>query len=71
MVVSTASPFKFAADVLEALGESAQGDPLKALSDKSGMAIPAPLDGLKDREVRFEGCARRDGMRDAVDEFLK
>ncbi|MGN1002258.1 MAG: threonine synthase [Oscillospiraceae bacterium] len=71
VVVSTASPFKFAADVLDALGEKAEGDPLAALSAKSGVPVPTPLSGLESREVRFGGFAEKSAMRDTVSEFLK
>ena len=71
VVVSTASPFKFAFDVLDALGGSAGDDPLSALAERSGLAVPKPLSGLDAREVRFPGVAEKDGMKDVVGEFLK
>ncbi len=71
VVVSTASPYKFAVDVLDALGAKSGDDALVALSKKSGTAIPAPLSGLDKREVRFEGFTEKGAMRDTVDAFLK
>lgn len=71
VVVSTASPFKFAADVLDALGVQAAGDPLAALAEKSGMPVPAPLSGLDTRPVRFSGTTEKDGMPGVVDAFLQ
>ena len=71
VVVSTASPFKFAADVCAALGVSAVDDPLSALSDACGIAVPAPLSGLEQREVRFDGVTEKTEMRAVVDAFLK
>ncbi len=71
VVVSTASPFKFAADVCAALGVSAGDDPLSALSDACGIAVPAPLSGLEQREVRFDGVTEKTEMRAVVDAFLK
>jgi threonine synthase len=70
VVVSTASPFKFAADVLDALGVKNAAEPLSALSEKSGMPVPAPLSGLDKRPVRFTKCAARDALMAQVDEFL-
>jgi len=71
VVVSTASPYKFAADVLDALGGKNAADPLAALSETSGTAIPAPLSGLDKREVRFEAYTEKAEMIKVVDEFLK
>ena len=71
VVVSTASPFKFAADVLSALGrEGDVEDPLAALSDKTGAAIPKPLSGLSERKVRFPGTVEKAALRRAVGAFL-
>jgi len=61
VVVSTASPFKFAGSVLEALGEPAPADEfdaLEALEAAAGIPCPAPLRGLREKPVRFtETCA--------------
>jgi len=70
VVVSTASPFKFAADVLSALGENACDDVLAQLCEKSGVKIPAPLSGLSEREVRFTQVTEKQNMIDIVDAFL-
>ncbi|MBQ8264251.1 MAG: threonine synthase [Oscillospiraceae bacterium] len=71
VVVSTASPYKFAADVLDALGVKDASDPLQGLTETTGMPVPAPLSGLDKREVRFDGYTEKSAMRDTVDEFLK
>ena len=70
VVVSTASPFKFAADVLSALGGVEAADPLSALSEKTGAPIPGPLSGLERREERFPGVADQADMRSVVSAFL-
>ncbi|MCL2494147.1 MAG: threonine synthase [Oscillospiraceae bacterium] len=61
VVVATASPFKFAGSVLEALGEPAPPDEfaaLDALQAAAGVPCPIPLRGLRDKPVRFkETCA--------------
>ena len=57
VVASTASPYKFAADVYTSLGKQAPADPLQSqalLSEYTGTEIPYPLVGLGEREVRFD-----------------
>ncbi len=56
LTVSTASPYKFAADVLDAVKGKFGGDEfetLDELSAVSGVAIPDPLACLKTKEIRF------------------
>ena len=56
VVLSTASPFKFAQDVLTAIGEPAEDDPFDAirrLSEVSGMKVPAGLAELESLPERF------------------
>ncbi|MDR2752781.1 MAG: threonine synthase [Oscillospiraceae bacterium] len=61
VVVSTASPFKFAASVLDALGLPPANDEfaaLEALEAATGVSCPAPLQGLREKPVRFpQVCA--------------
>ncbi|MDR1961259.1 MAG: threonine synthase [Gracilibacteraceae bacterium] len=56
IITSTASPFKFAPAVLNALtGAPPANDPwadLGALADRTGWTLPAALAGLKDKEER-------------------
>jgi len=69
VVASTASPFKFSAAVLDALGETraAPGlDALDQLAEKTGVPIPAPLAALRGKQVRFTQTVDRDRMADAV-----
>lgn len=57
VIVSTASAFKFPADVYEAISGKKIEDAFEAserLSEETGEEIPEPLCGLKQREVRFE-----------------
>ncbi len=73
IVASTASPFKFCNSVLEALGETkiAQGlDALDQLSEKTGQPAPAPLAGLRNKQVRFTETVEKDHMVDAVRSML-
>lgn len=74
VIASTASPFKFNADVLSAMGENPEGlgDPelLQLLHEKSGMEIPASLNALKEKEKRFDGVIPKEGMFTLVRKFL-
>ena len=65
VVDSTASPYKFAADVYESLGYTQPADPLKALDElasSTNTEIPYPLCGLGEREVRFTRVIDADEM---------
>ena len=65
VVDSTASPYKFAADVYESLGRTQPADPLAALDElvaATGTEIPYPLRGLGEREVRFTRVINADEM---------
>ena len=69
LVVSTASPFKFADSVLTALGcevPAGEFDCLRALSEVSGLAVPASLAQLEELPVRFEGAVRPQEMEHAL-----
>ena len=69
VVDSTASPYKFAADVYESLGKAQPADPLAALDELSastGTEIPYPLRGLGEREVRFTQVIDAQDMPQAV-----
>jgi threonine synthase len=74
VVVSTASPFKFCASVMEALGASASGGGLgliDRLEELSGLRAPAPLKALRGKKERFAGETEKDGMREIVREFAE
>ena len=65
VIASTASPYKFAADVLCSLGNDRPEDDLMALqmlSDKTGTEIPAPLSGIDKREIRFKKVINKENM---------
>ena len=74
LVVSTASPFKFCSSVLPALGvtELKEGtDIINQLAEVTGIEAPAPLAGLKNKTVRFDGVTEKVHMVDRVLEMLK
>ena len=74
VVESTASPFKFCASVLDALGvtEHAPGTGvLGQLTAKTGRPAPKPLASLAGKPVRFDQVTDRGDMRAVVTEFLR
>ncbi len=72
LAVSTASAYKFAGDVYRSLagdmGKVKELDALQALSDYTGTPIPAPLDGIAQRKIRFDpnNSIEADKMEDSV-----
>lgn len=65
VVASTASPYKFAASVLEAIGEElADGEfkTVKKLSAKTNTNIPAPLAALENATPRFNNLVEKQDM---------
>ena len=72
LTVSTASPYKFAKDVLSALDPSDNSDgtaSLYALSKKTSTEIPAPLSDLDKKPIRFSRIIDKDEMEAVVREF--
>ena len=72
LLASTASPYKFAAAVLAALGGEKPENDLAALAllhEKTGTEIPAPLCGLAEKKVRFTQTLRPLDMPRAVIDF--
>ena len=71
VIASTASPYKFSKAVLEAVAPDAElpasefeiVDKLNALT---GVPVPAPLAGLKDKTSRFSDVVKADEMQDYV-----
>ena len=69
VVLSTASPYKFPAAVLEGIGEQAKGDEfdvMEQLHDVTGVPVPKNLASLREREVRHRDVIERDEMLDYV-----
>ena len=75
IVLSTASPYKFGASVLQALGKDTDGldefTLMERLQKRSGMPIPTRLAALRTAPVRHEEVCEKDGMRDAVLDFAR
>ncbi len=73
LIASTASPYKFAASVLSALGEAEEADEVKQLDrlvELSGMPCPPQLRHLQSKPVRFPETCSKDRMRQALYAFL-
>ena len=73
VVLSTASPYKFPAAVLKAIGGEAKGDEflqMETLATLSGVPIPKGLSGLKERPVLHEDIIDRDQILDYVTNLL-
>ena len=70
VIASTASPYKFAKSVLEAVSDDALPEDefamVDELSAKTKTPVPAPLASLKDAEVRFTFTCKVDEMPKAV-----
>ncbi len=73
IVASTASPYKFAADVYEAITDKKASADTGALDDLSALTdteISYPLRGLAERKVRFESVIESSDMLKAVYDFM-
>ena len=69
VILSTASPYKFPAAVLEGIGKSADGDEfdvMERLRNETGVPIPPNLAGLRERAVRHKDVIDRGEMLDYV-----
>ena len=74
VIASTASAYKFASSVADALGMPEQKDGfvcVKALNEKSGVDIPKGLQNLESREVRHSDIIDRADLAEAVRGSLK
>ncbi len=74
VVVSTASPFKFCAAVMEAIGTAPEGrgpELITRLEDASGVSAPMPLKALAGRTARFTESFERPELAGVVRDFLK
>ena len=74
VVLSTASPYKFPAAVLAAIGGTAEGDEFQQqeqLAQLTGVPIPSGLQGLRERPVLHEDVIDRSQILDYVVHYLK
>ncbi len=74
VIASTASPYKFSASVLGALGSDADGadefEMVKLLEEKCEVPAPESLASIKNKTVRFTKTVAPDKMSEAVLDFL-
>ena len=71
VIASTASPYKFSKSVLEAVAPDAklpetEFDMVDMLNEITGMAVPAPLAGLKNKTARFSDVTASEKMPEYV-----
>ena len=69
VVLSTASPYKFPAAVLDALGGDLGGDEfdqMERLSATTGVKIPGNLAGLREKQERHSSVIKKDAMLEFV-----
>ncbi|MBR0408009.1 MAG: threonine synthase [Clostridia bacterium] len=69
LIVSTASPYKFAADVADAIGVKTEGDAFaaaQALENATGVKAPAAVLALKDMPVLHTRVCEKEKMGEAV-----
>lgn len=69
VIASTASPYKFANSVLEALGAELSGDEFKnaeMLADITNVLMPKPLAALKNAKPRFKNLCEKQDMVEVV-----
>jgi threonine synthase len=73
VVLATASPYKFASSVAEAIGARSESDPFKqmrALNEASGAPIPPALKNLRDKPIRHTAVCEKDDMKKAVTNII-
>ena len=74
LTVSTASAYKFAADVYTSLTGNKPSDELRALDmlrELTGEPIPSPLEGLGSKEALHTSVIEKSEMMDSVSNFAK
>jgi threonine synthase len=74
VIASTASPYKFANDVVASIGSDMNGsdfEMLDILSNLSKTEPPIQLQSLKNKKVRFNNCCTIENMRQEVFNMLK
>ena len=74
VIASTASAFKFAESVADAIGVQAETDCfglLEVLSEQTGVKIPRGLQNLDKKEIRHNRVIKVSEMRDVIEESVK
>ncbi len=74
LAVSTASPFKFASDVLFALRKTKPADEISALNELASLTdteIPYPLRDMENRKIIHDSKIKKEDMENSTFEFAK
>ena len=74
VVLSTASPYKFAQDVLAAIKGRAPSDAFVAaekLYEQTALPVPEQISKLKDKQIRFSSVIEKNQTKQAVVDFIK
>ncbi|TJX13302.1 threonine synthase [Tissierella creatinini] len=75
IIASTASPFKFASNVAQAIGIGVRDlDEFKivdTLAQKSGLEVPVAVSSLKDKKIIHNNKCNKEEMKNMVLDFLK
>ena len=71
VVVSTASPYKFADSVLSAVSNldhsgMSEFEKVEELARETKTEIPAPIAGLEQKQVRFQNRCKKENMSDVL-----
>ncbi|MFV0497760.1 MAG: threonine synthase [Candidatus Fimivivens sp.] len=72
VIVSTASPFKFAGSVLKALGVAQSADEFAAvrmLSKNTGVPVPESIEALENKKIRFSNVILPNKMPEEIETF--
>lgn len=74
VIVSTASPFKFARSVMKAIAPEYREEDdfglIDRLSELSDMKVPKAVTSIKNAKIRHDTVVERDGMQGALEKFL-
>ena len=78
VIASTASPFKFSGNVLDALNDcdgtvfgKDEFDVLAELSERTSLSIPESLSKLKSAAILYDVTCEKDDLKEIVEEFLR
>lgn len=74
IVASTASPYKFAGSVVQALGIAENDDEFvnaQNIADKTGMEIPEQILELKELPIRFSDTCEKDQISNVILDWIK
>ncbi len=75
VIISTASPYKFAKDVCRAIDLKYDGiDPFEAIGILSGIwkeKIPAPIDGINSRAISHKNVIEKDDIKNFIKDYLE